>query len=60
MLFRVASLIEAFFDAETTRAFLRSASPHLGNRAPLEVIADDPVDEAQQNALGAVRAFLEL
>lgn len=59
LLYRTTSIVEAVYGTETTRAFLRSASPYLGNRAPLEVIADDEVEHAQQEVLGAVRGFLE-
>lgn len=59
LLYRVAYIVDHYYDGDTARAFLRSASPMLGNRAPLEVIADDELPEAQPAALGAVRAFLE-
>lgn len=59
LLFRVASVIDRLYGPETARAFLRSATRFLGNRAPLEVIADDDIEEAQPAVLGAVRGFLE-
>jgi hypothetical protein len=59
LLFRVAHVIDRLYGPETARAFLRSATRFLGNRAPLEVIADDDLDEAQPAVLGAVRGFLE-
>lgn len=59
LLYRVTYVVDAVYGAATARAFLRSASPYLGNRAPLEVIADDEFTAAQQAVLGAVRGFLE-
>lgn len=59
LLFRVTQVIDAVYGPQTTRAFLRSASPYLGNRAPLEVIADDDIQSAQVAVLGAVRGFIE-
>jgi archaeosine-15-forming tRNA-guanine transglycosylase len=59
LLYRVIYIVDYYYGAETARAFLRSASPTLANRAPLEVIADDELADAQRAVLGAVRAFLE-
>jgi uncharacterized protein (DUF2384 family) len=59
LLFRVVFIVDHFYGPESARAFLRSASPFLGNRSPVEVIADDNVADAAQEALGAVRGFLE-
>ena len=55
LLYRVARTIEIVYDQETARAFLRSTSPYLGDRAPIEAIAD----EDDEVVLEAVRYFLE-
>jgi hypothetical protein len=59
LLYRVVFLVDHFYAPDTARAFLRSASPYLGNRAPLELIADDDLSTAAPSVLGAVRGFLE-
>ena len=59
LLYRVTHILDSVYGSETARAFLRSASPFLGNRSPLEVIADDDIQSAQQEVLGAVRGFVE-
>lgn len=59
LLYRVTFVITEVYGAQTARAFLRGASPYLGNRAPLEVIADDSLSEAAPAVLAALRGFLE-
>jgi uncharacterized protein (DUF2384 family) len=55
LLYRVARTVALIYDEETARAFLRSSSPYLEDRAPVVVIAegDEPA------ALAALREFLE-
>ena len=55
LLFRVARAIQLVYDEQTARAFLRSSSPYLGDRSPLELIAE--YDE--QAVIEATRAFLD-
>jgi uncharacterized protein (DUF2384 family) len=55
LLYRIARTVELVYDQETARAFLRSRSPYLGNKSPLQAIAE--MDE--QGALEAVRYLLE-
>ena len=55
LLYRVARTVELVYDQETARAFLRSTSPYLGDRSPLQAIAD--LDE--QGAIEAVRYLVE-
>ncbi|HUF32567.1 MAG TPA: antitoxin Xre/MbcA/ParS toxin-binding domain-containing protein [Acidimicrobiales bacterium] len=55
LLYRVARSIQLVYDEETARAFLRSSSPFLGDRSPLEVVAEGDA----RAVLEAVRAFLE-
>lgn len=55
LLFRLARTVALVYDDETARAFLRSSSPYLGDRSPLEVVAAG--DET--SAVEALRAFME-
>lgn len=55
LLFRVARAIQLVYDEQTARAFLRSSSPYLGDRSPLELIAEDN----EPAVIEATRAFLE-
>ena len=54
LLYRVARSVEIIYDQEAARAFLRSTSPYLGDRAPIEAIA---AYESEQ-ALEATRFLL--
>jgi uncharacterized protein (DUF2384 family) len=55
LLYRVTRSVQLVYDEETARAFLRSSSPYLGDRAPVEVIAEGDAPRS----IDAVRAFLE-
>jgi hypothetical protein len=55
MLYRLALTVALIYDAQTARAFLRSASPYLNDTAPVLAVAEGN-DRA---ALEALRAFLE-
>jgi hypothetical protein len=55
LLYRVARSVQIAYDEETARAFLRSTSPYLGDRAPLQIVAEADATRA----LEATRAFLE-
>lgn len=55
LLFRVARSVALVYDEETARAFLRSSSPYLDDKAPVGVIAEGD----DLTALAAMRDFLE-
>lgn len=55
LLYRIARTVELVYDQETARAFLRSTSPYLGDRSPLEAIAN----LEEQDAIEAVRYLVE-
>jgi len=55
LLYRIGRMVEIVYDQETARSFLRSTSPALGDRAPIEAIAENDA----QAALDAVRYLLE-
>ena len=54
----VWAIVEAFSPAVAT-AFLRGTNPHLGDRAPLVVLAEDPPEKAGPALLAAVRHLID-
>ena len=59
LLYRVARMVAGAYDAQTARAFLRGSNPLLGDRAPLSVIADAPVETAGADVIAAARVLLQ-
>ena len=54
----VWAVAEAYSPA-VAAAFLRGTNPHLGDRAPLVVLAEEPPDKAGPAMLAAARRLIE-
>lgn len=59
LLYRVARMVATAFDAETSRAFLISSNPQLGDKSPVVLLSDEKLSQAGPEILGAARALIE-
>ena len=55
LLYRIARTVATLYDEATARAFLRSSSPYLDDRAPIILVSEG----AEGQVLEAMRSFLE-
>lgn len=59
LLFRVSRMVADAFDDETSRAFLISSNPQLGDKSPVVILSDEKLSVAGPEILGAARALIE-
>lgn len=58
-LYQVVWAVSQAYSPAVAAAFLRGTNPHLGDRAPLVVLAEDPPDKAGPAVLAAARHLIE-
>ncbi|MBA3885923.1 MAG: DUF2384 domain-containing protein [Acidobacteria bacterium] len=58
-LYQVVWAVSQAYSPAVAAAFLRGTNPHLGDRAPLMVLAEDPPDKAGPAVLAAARHLIE-
>ena len=58
-LYQVVWAVAEAYSPAVSAAFLRGTNPHLGDRAPLVVLAEDPPDKAGPALLAAARRLIE-
>ena len=59
LLFRVSRMVADAFDDETSRAFLISSNPQLGDKSPAVILGDEKLSVSGPEVLGAARALIE-
>lgn len=58
-LYQVVWAVAETYSPAVAAAFLRGTNPHLGDRAPLVVLAEEPPDKAGPALLAAARRLIE-
>jgi hypothetical protein len=59
LLYRISYAVATAYGPATAALFLRSASPRLGEQAPIALLRDHDPDEVQTQLLAATRSFVE-